>query len=214
MGNLSKFTFETAYRQLSSVDRAFVDSFVARVELTSDTTRQDLDTVLAGIDVESLPAREQEHLTRAVVRAAISERVRDLKEAQNISPRRIAKRFAAMAFSSIDDFRRPAASLSYGLAEHEGFDGGLFELEYATPEQRWAVESIEVEEMVRSGKIRTKIKLRDPTPYLMKLAEVAGMFDREGNVTNPEFWAIDGTVSVDKPLDELADDYARVANES
>lgn len=209
MNNLTRPTFETAYRQLTGVDRVFVDSFVQVVERVSETTGRDLSSVLTEVDVASLPAREQEFLARPLIRVAISERIRDLTEQQNVSARRILKEIASIAFGNIDHFRRPNTHLHYGLEEHEGYDGGLFELDYATPEQRAAVKEVEVEESVRTGKIRTKIKLHDKLGALRALGQIKGLFDQDGNATNAELWASDGAIPIDATVQDSDDIWSR-----
>ena len=212
MTQIAKISFETAYRQLPAADRAFVDDFVSRIEAVSERSGQEMQAILIALDFDSLPVRDREHLSRALVRSAIAERVRDLTEAQNVSARRIMKEIAALAFSSIDHYRRPGASLQFGIAEYEGFDGGLFELEYATPEQRAAVKEVEIEEQVRSGKIKTKIKLHDKLGALRMLGQIRGLFDQDGNAVNPELWAQEGGVPVAASLDDVQDLYAQVIN--
>lgn len=197
MSNLTQITFESAYRQLPQSDRAFVDSFVARIELTADTTGQSLQDCLAGIDTGNLPARDLEHLSSALVRSAISERIKDLTEAQNISPRRLIKRAAALAFASLDDFYDP--------------DADRFKFQIGTPEQRATVKKYKITESVRNGTVTTEIELKDDVKMLIALMTKQGLLDRDGEPINPEIWRDAGAIKDDTTLEELADQYRLVS---
>lgn len=203
MNEISRFTFETAYRQLAQADRAFVDDFVARIEQVHETTGRELFDVLGSIDLATLGERDQGFLGKAIVRAAVSERVKDLKEAQNINPRRIVKRIASLAFTSLNDFYVPGAS---NIVE-------AFDLESATPEQRAAIKEVEVEESARTGRIKIKFKLHDPTPHLRMLAQIGGLFDKDGEVTDRELWAAQGAIPTTATVEDLQDVYHKMISE-
>lgn len=203
MNEIARFTFDSAYRQLAQIDRAFVDDFVARIEDVHDKTGRDLFEILGTVDFRALPERDQSHLAKSIVRAAIAERIKDLKEAQNVNPRRITKRIASLAFTSLNDFYVPGA---YSIAE-------AFDLDSATPEQRAAIKEVEVIEEVRTGRVKVKFKLHDPTPHLRMLAQLAGLFDAEGNVTNHADWAASGGIPTTATLDDLTDAYQRMISD-
>lgn len=195
---MNALAFEPIYRQLPPAERAFVDDFVTRIEKASELSGRGMWEVLGEYQPTD---REAAVLRLGNVRAAISDRVRDLVEAQNISARRIVKEIAAIAFSSIDHFRMNAASL---------YDSD-FELENATPEQRAAVKEIQIEESARTGKIKTTIKLHDKLGALRMLGQIQGLFNSDGDPINPDKWAENGAVV---PLDSTAQDvqmqYARL----
>lgn len=196
MNTLQKITFEPPYRQLEPAARVFVDDLVARIEKASEVTGRPMFELLGEYEPT---AREFEHLQRALTRAAVFDRVRDLTEAQNVSARRIVKEVAAIAFSSIDHYRRPDAFL----------EGGVFELEYATPEQRAAVKEVKVEESVRTGNVKMEIKLHDKLAALRMLGQIQGLFNGDGDPINPDKWAEAGGIPTNATSEEAADQYAR-----
>lgn len=212
MENPSPIRYESSYRQLDNAARMMVDDLISRIEATSDRTGAPLFEVLGRYVPD---AREQEMLSRPIVKAAVFDRIRDLTEAQDISPRRIMKEIAALAFSSIDHFRKPGGLLSDGLELDPNAmfsdGGGLFELEYATPEQRAAVKEVEIEEQVRTGKIKTKIKLHDKLGALRMLGQIRGLFDDDGNAINKEAWVAGGVgIAATASVQEASDAYARL----
>lgn len=196
---MTHFSFESAYRQLAAHDRAFVDDFVARVERIHDATGRDMSDVLQGIDVAGLPPRDQEHLSRSLVRVAIQDRVQEIKDDENVSLRRITKRLAAMAFSSIDDFRVPGAT---------GFDAGSFDLDVATPEQRSAIKKIKIKESVRGGTSDLEFELHDSMRAITLLCQLRGYLDGEGEANDPRSAAIQGGIPSTATHDEAQDSYA------
>lgn len=205
MNEIARFTFETAYRQLAQADRAFVDDFVARIEQVYETTGRDLFEILGSIDYDTLSERDQGYLAKSIVRAAVSERVKDIKEAQNVNPRRIVKEFATLAFTTLNDFFDPEAPT---IAD-------AFDLRGATPEQRAAIKEVEVEESARTGRIKVKFKLHDRMAPLRELAKIAGLYDQDGEVVNRELWAAEGAIPSTATVEDLADEYQKmISNES
>lgn len=206
MQNPAVISYEPPYRQLDPAARAMVDDLISRIEKASDLTGQALFDILAGYQPTE---RELAFIARPIVKAAIYERVRDLTEAQNISARRIIKEIAAIAFGNIDHFRRPGGQLHDTLGPDPHVMAGLFELEYATPEQRAAVKEVEIEEQARTGKIKTKIKLHDKLGALRMLGQIQGLFDGDGNATNPDAWAAGGGIVTSASEQDAAEAYAR-----
>lgn len=207
MNDLAKISYEPPYRQLDQAARQMVDDLIRKIERQSDITGAPLFDILASYQPTE---REITFLARGLVRAAIFDRVRDLTDAQNVTPRRIIKELEALAFSSIDHFRKPGASLDYGTGVSElliAADGGLFELEYATPEQRAAVKEVEIEENARTGKIKTKIKLHDKLAALRMLGQIRGLFNADGDPINPEKWVEGGGIPVDSSQETAAEIY-------
>lgn len=203
MNEIARFTFESAYRQLAQADRAFVDDFVMRIEQVHETTGRELFEILGSIDFATLGERDQGYLAKSIVRAAVSERVKDIKEAQNVNPRRIVKEFATLAFTTLNDFFDPEA-----LTIADAFD-----LRTATPEQRAAIKEIEVEESARTGRVKVKFKLHDRMGPLRELAKIAGMYDKDGEVVNRELWAAQGALPTTATVQDLQDEYQRMISD-
>lgn len=192
--------FEPAYRQLSPAHRAFVDEFVSRVERVAESSGRDMQEVLGSY--EPATERESTALASALVCTAISDRVRELIEAQNVSARRIIKEIAAIAFSSIDHFRLPANALDDGRMQ--------FDLSRATPDQRAAVKEVEVTESPRAGTVNLKFKLHDKLGALRMMGQIKGLFNADGDAVDPAKWASDGAIPSDASPEAAADRYARL----
>lgn len=195
--------FEPAYRQLAPADRAFVDEFVSRIERASELSARPMFDVLS--EYRPVSEREQGALSSVLVRSAISDRIRDLVEAENVSPRRIMKEIAAIAFSSLDHYRLPENALDDGRMQ--------FDLGRATPEQRSAVREVDIEESVRGGTVKLKFKLHDKIAALRMMGQIRGLFNSDGDAINPEAWASAGGIPADASDEEAAERYSRLISD-
>lgn len=196
MSNLANFSFEPAYRQLDQAARAFVDDFVTRVEAVSERENRELFDVLGDWPSDMLSARDIDQLGRVLVKTAVFERIRDLTEQQNVSPRKVLKEIAAIAFGNIDHFRKTGSDEE-------------FSLEYATPEQRKAVKEVEIVENTRSGQVRSKYKLHDKMGALRLLAQINGLLDENGNPI-ASAWKDVGPITASDTTQSASEKYGKV----
>lgn len=192
MNNLVSLTSETPYRQLTGVDRAFVDSFVAAIEERSQRTGRDLMDIANNIDLATLTDREREFLSRQLVRWAITERLTYLLNNQFMTYGEWRKRIEMIARTGINDF--------YDV------ESGQFRLDIATPEQRNALAKVKITENIMKGTITTEIETRDPMPALKKVEQLNGWETGANNVSP------DSAVVSDLSGTALAENYSSTLN--
>lgn len=193
MNKPATISFESAYRQLVPADRGFVDDFVSRVEALAGRNGIDIQEAAGRISIDDLPERDREFLSRALVRSAIAERFRDLTEAENISPRKLIKRAAAIAFATLDHF--------YDETRDE------FEFVLGTPEQRATVKKWKRTENPRTGQIVTEIELKDDVKLLMAFMTQQGLLNNDGEPINADLWRDADALTDDTTIEHLADSY-------
>lgn len=192
MNNLVSLTSETPYRQLTGVDRAFVDSFVAAIEERSQRTGRDLMDIANNIDLAMLTEREREFLSRQLVRWAITERLTYLLNNQFMTYGEWRKRIEMIARTGINNF--------YDV------ESGQFRLDIATPEQRNALAKVKITENIMKGTITTEIETRDPMPALKKVEQLNGWETGANNVSP------DSAVVSDLSGTALAENYSSTLN--
>ena len=164
-------TFETAYKQITPAERAFVDSFIGELETEAVRNGERMDIAIQSFQYE------HEFLERSLVRAAISERVRDLTEQYELTAHKVLKEVRAVAFSNMGDYM-----------EIDEFTGQpQFDLSKCTPEQLAAVQSIEIEENMKGGR-KFKFRLHSKMDGIEKLMRYMGLLDAD----NPH-WADEQT---------------------
>lgn len=198
MNAIGKISFEPAYRQLAPQEKAFVDEFVARIERAAELSGAPLADVLVSQDLSRLDDRSQAFLHRELVRAAISDRIRELTEAQNVSARRIMKSIAAVAFSSMENY---LTVNEWGQPE--------FDFSNLTPEQWEAIKSVETTESKREGTVKVKVQLHDKLAALRMNGQIMGLFDENGDAANPEKWAEQGAIAETATIEDAASEYER-----
>lgn len=173
MNALAQISFETAYRQLQSAEREFVDNFVENIELVADREKVRLETVLYRPLPSNLDARAASMLSRSMVRAAITERVKELAEAAELSVYKTLKELRAIAYSNIahymkiDDFGEPS-----------------FDLSGCTPEQLSAIKTIKIEETLRGRKL--EFVLHDKMAALSMVAKHQGLDTADDDIWTPK----------------------------
>ena len=198
MSNVAKFTFEPAYRQLDAVGRAFVDDFVTRVESVADRENRELFDVLRDWPSDMLSPRDIDQLKRPMVQAALFDRVQEVTESVNISPRKLLRRAASLALTSLNDFY------------DEETDS--FSFKRGTVEQRAAIKKIKETENVRSGEIKREYELMTDNAMLRTLMQQQGMLNPEGEPINPERWSSAGLISTSHSVQDAEKAYVEVMN--
>ena len=160
MSNLTAIKFDSAYRQLTAVDRAFVDDFVSRVETIAERSGRDVQDVLETWPEDMLSPRDTGHLGSPLVRAAVSERVADLRAAMRLSRKRLLKELVAMALYNVGDY----------LDEY-----GNVDITRCTPEQRSAIKEYKFDMSDRRG-VRAEIKGFDKQKAIEMILRLQGAF--------------------------------------
>jgi len=189
------FDFMTSYKQLTTTQRVFVDGFVADVENRAVVTNTHMFDVLNEPLLPGTDERILQMLSVSIVRAAITERVRELVDAQTLSTHNTLKELQAMSYSNIGDYMTL------------GGDGlPVFDFTSCTPEQLSAIESVEFEERPQGGK-KFKLKLHSKTTAITLMMKYQNLLDGDAwdKEKPPQSNEI---VTVNDTVENAADRYA------
>lgn len=194
--------FAPAYQQLAPIERAFVDQYVAGVENVADNTGQRLLAVLQAPLPPNLDQRTRGMLARPMVRAAITDRIRELSDVMEVSAYKTVKELKAMAYSNIADFMTVR-------------DDGLPEFDFSkcTREQLSAIGSVKYTEDPKTGR-KLEIRFHPKTEAIKMLMQYQGLLAPDNSHYKN---AIDSEKTIDSlPADvtdeHAADAYARAIN--
>ncbi len=196
--------FAPAYRQLQPLERQFVDAYVSDVERIAGMTGQRLVAVLQRPLPPDLDQRSRGMLARPMVRAAISDRVRELSEVMEVSAYRTIKELKSLAYSNMADFIET------------GMDGKANFVDFTTltREQMASVQSIKIEDNPKTGR-KVQLQLHPKLGSLETLMKYQGLLTDD----NPHYKQ---TLETEKTIDQLpanvsddmaADTYARTLNQ-
>lgn len=159
--------FRTAYNQITSAERSYVDRLVAQmVEEAQARGRPLTDLVDAPIPPALTKQDSRGWLQRPLVIAAITERVRDVQHYKDISIDTLIRQLFAIATFSLEEITR-----------FDDMGDPYFDLENASADQWAALESIDVEKsdgLSRTTKTKIKIKRESKTAAIKQLTELLG----------------------------------------
>lgn len=182
--------FTSAYRQLSAVEKQFVDGYVRRLEQESDREQQSLLLVMR----RPTQMDEAGYLQRPMVTAAIAERVAEISAANELSADRIIREWIAIAFSNHMDFMTV------------GYDGKPeYDLTKCTPEQMASVKKVQYERSAL-GAEKLVVETHDKLRALEVLSKYVGLVEPD----NPHWRARNATPVLDASTStaDAADAYA------
>jgi hypothetical protein len=196
----------SAYRQLQPVERNFVDGFVMQVEADAAAKQERISEFLSRPIPWHMYEASNGMLDRALVRAAISERINQIAEQAELSHWRVLRELRAIAFSNIKD---------YMSLDHNG--ELVFDMSGCTPEQFAAIKKFKIKELPRGGR-ELEFELYDKLSGLDKFMRYMGMLDAD----NP-YWAEEqkrlmsgkndaAAITSDMTDDQAADAYSRMLN--
>lgn len=188
------FDFSSAYRQLQAVERTFVDGYVTDIEQAAHKSGEKLQDVLGRQAMPSDP-RAKEMLGRALVRAAIFERVRDLAEELELSEFKTLKEIRSIAYSNMGDYMTP------------GLEYLDLDFSTCTPEQLAAVKSFEIQESERGGR-KIKFVTHDKLRALEMLAKYQGLLT-DDKWTAQERAARSAEINADDTTESAAEKWSR-----
>lgn len=173
--NPEPMIIKSAYCQLSAVERDFVDGYIKEIERRAGYANQPIDVFGKSIPAD-LYARARGLLDRALVLAAISERVRTIAEQSDLTPWRIMKELQNVAFANMGDYTSITANLS-GQVER------VIDLADCTPDMLAAIKTIKVKELPQGGR-QIEVGLYDKLTALRTLMQMMGMLEPD----NP-YWS-------------------------
>jgi len=157
----------SAYRQLSAVERDYVDRYVAEIERRAESTKQPF-----AIFARSIPADLYEtsrgFLDRPLVLAALAERVKTISEQSALTPWRIMKELQNIIFANMADY----TSLH---TDEAGNVTRIVDPSNCTPEQWAAVRKWKVEENGMTGGRKADFELHDKLKAISLAMQVMGM---------------------------------------
>lgn len=152
-----------AYDLLTDSEREAVENYV---QYAVEQQRSRHQRVIAALNLpipNEYIRRSRQMLYRPVVRAAIAERIQEEAQVYDISPDRVIKENATIAFSDVTDFLR------------QGFSGEVVikDLNDIPAEKAGAIKSIESKPGMMG--ISYKITLHDKLPALKALSDMMGL---------------------------------------
>lgn len=196
--------FSSAYRQLDSYEREFVDGFLVRVDKEAEHRHErltaTLERVSRSIDLARLDDRTRDLFNKPLVAAAIRERVEEFAQQRDLTPEWIIKQYRNIAGASLEN---------YFTVGQDGFP--QIDLSALTTEQWSALQEVDcVEEYSKRGNIRrVKVKLQPKMEALAKLMAHTGM-DKADNSVHSTYKSPSVPVLTDgQSVSELAESYAR-----
>lgn len=188
--------FESAYRQLTPVERAFVDAYVSSVEEMAVRAHKPIKEALQAAPLPP-DAKSQEILSSALVKAAIVDRVRELSESAELNVYRTLKELRNIAYSTVASIIR--------VREDGLFD---FDLAKCTPEELSTIKSLSIKNGPHGPEI--KITQHDKIAALDRVMKYQGLLESEH-----QHWKIVSASEETKTLtfesvDDAANAYAQM----
>mgnify|MGYP000350833348 CR=1 FL=1 len=197
---LCMFDFETSYRQLRPSERIFVDGYVSELERYAARNSLKLKQAIQSYNADNLDEQSKSILSQALVRAAITERVRELSEDAELSVFKTLKELRSMAYSNLGNYM-----------EVDGFGVPMFNLDKCTPEQLAAIKTVKIKENP-NGERQFEFTLHDKVQAMSLMMKYQGLLDAEA-------WRVENakenqqkTISAGSTVDDAADMYARQIN--
>lgn len=160
-----RMQFTSAYRQLQPIEKEFCDILIAELETRAVKTHRKIGDLLQELPFPT-DLRAQNMLERALVRAALAERVKDIQDASDLSAYRVLKELSAIAFSNIEDYITDQSNemLEYGFA-------------HCTREQMSAVKKIKTEYDKQGMVKKIEVELYDKVAGLDRFMRYMGLLD-------------------------------------
>ncbi len=159
---MTNVTPSNAYDLLDDADRQVIDEYCLLLAGECRRRGERIANVLSRPIPGEMIRRSRGALLKPLVRAAIAERLQEMANAQDISPSRVVREHAALAFSNMADYVR------VGL-----FGEVIIDLSRCTREQMASVKTIDITDEPKGRKV--KLTLYDKQPSLVALAAVMAM---------------------------------------
>lgn len=206
--------FDTAYKRLTSTERALVNQVVEAVERMAHLNQQRIGAVLDRdwqVPAGMLDDEARQILARPMVTSAIRERIEHKAAEQDLTVQWWQRELMSVARASMQDYVRMER-------DEFGNETPVLDLSRCTPEQWSAIKTLEVETPTSSGfeqakgKIKVKIALWDKMAALDRIGRFIGAADAD----NP-YWAQRGAgisnapqLPADISVEDAGEAYARM----
>lgn len=159
---MDSVTPSNAYDLLDDADKPAVDEYCQLLVNECHRRGERIANVIDQPVPNELVKRSRGVLARPLVRAAIAERLREMANNQDVSPSRVVREHAAIAFSNMSDY------VQFGM-----FGEIMLNLKGCTREKMAAIKSIEITDTPTGPK--TKLTLYDKVPSLNALQAIMVM---------------------------------------
>lgn len=169
---ITQVTPTRAYDLLEPQERDAVDDYITYIVGEQRRKRERIALALNYPIPTEYIKRSKNALYKPIVRAALTERIKEEAETQDLGVERVIKEFTSLALSNINDFIEPT---SFG-------DFRIKDLDTIDPMLLGAVKSIETKPGAFG--LHSKIILHDKIPALNALAEMMGI-TRQSNDKTP-----------------------------
>lgn len=198
--NIDDLGLISAYKQLRPLERMFVDAYLADLENDARAAGRRVVEHLASQDAKRHTEKwyADKLMAQPLVRAAITERIEELARKMEISAFIVLKEVGNIAKSSMADY------LSF-----DAIGDPTLKLHLCTPEQLAAIQSIEIEENMATGKRKTKFKLHPKVQALDMLMKHLGLYADDNAQRSPVTPAGPATITQAATTAQAAEMYAR-----
>lgn len=175
-------SFASAYRQLNSLEKGFVDGFVRSLEDEAAARGERISGALYRPISPEIVARSRGLLDKPLVRAAIVERINEIAVQSELTVQKVIRELRSIAFASHGDYMTV------------GEDGMLYyDFNKCTPEQLSALKKVKLQET--ESKRSLEVETHDKMRALEMLGKYMGIFEAD----NPH-WRAENA----KPINETA----------
>lgn len=203
MLQVSPDMFRSAYKQVTSAERSFVDGIVARIVEEAQRAGRPLTLLVDAPIPPALMAQDTRGwLQRPLVVAAITERIREVQHYKDVSIDTLIRQLFAIATFSLEEITR-----------FDELGDPYFDLENATADQWAALESIDVEKsdaLSRTTKTKIKIKRESKTAAIKQLTELLGGPEAVNSYIKQQRAAHTPVLTDQSTLTDAADEYQKM----
>lgn len=199
--------FRSAYNQITSAERSYVDRLVAQMVEEAQRHGKPLTVLLDTPIPPALVAQDARGwLQRPLVVAAITERIREVQHYKDISIDTLIRQLFAIATFSLEE-----------ITKFDEYGDPYIDLESATADQWAAIESIEVDKsdgLTRTTKTKIKIKRESKTGAIKQLTELLGGPEAVNSYLKQQRAAHIPALPDNSSVIDAADEYQRMIGDS
>ncbi len=192
--------FISAYRQITPVEKSFVDKYVEEIETRSTRERRRVSEYLGSSVTAEEIERSDGLLIRPLVNAAIAERLAKISADRELSADRVLKEWISLAFSNQSD---------YMTTDHSGEP--RYDLTKVAPEQMAAVKKVKFTRSP-SGAEQLEFELYDKIAALRVLSDMVGLTSPDSEFMRSELAKTIQIPDKSASVADLVDLYSETLN--